>query len=84
METYSEMMKGIIPCRIANQTTTTSNNRRTNEEEALTEPINNVCSFNDDEIALQKQTMPIQLVVDNNIVQNHCNIVWKILTKNVL
>jgi hypothetical protein len=39
--------------RIVNQTTTTSNNRQTNEEEALTEPVNNVCSFNDDEIALQ-------------------------------
>jgi hypothetical protein len=27
--------------------TTTSSNRQTNEEEALTEPVNNVCSFND-------------------------------------
>jgi hypothetical protein len=32
--------------RIASETTT-SNNRETNEEEALTEPVNNVCSFND-------------------------------------
>jgi hypothetical protein len=31
-----------------------------------------------------KDTMPIQLAVDNNIVQNHCNIVWKISRKNVL
>jgi hypothetical protein len=31
-----------------------------------------------------KHTMPIQLVVDNNIVQIHCNIVWKISRKNVL
>jgi hypothetical protein len=40
--------------RIASETTT-SNNRETNEEEALTEPVNNVCSFNDYEIALQRQ-----------------------------
>jgi hypothetical protein len=53
METYSEMMKGKSTGRIVNQTTT-SNNRRTNEEEALAEPINNVCSFNDHEIALQR------------------------------
>jgi hypothetical protein len=33
--------------------TTTRNNRRTNEEEAPTELVNNVCSFNDDEIAFQ-------------------------------
>jgi hypothetical protein len=33
--------------------TTTSNNRRTSEEEAPTEPVNNVCSFNDDEIAFK-------------------------------
>jgi hypothetical protein len=52
METYSETMKGRSAGRIVNQTTTSSN-RRTNEEEALTEPVNNVCSFNDDEIALQ-------------------------------
>jgi hypothetical protein len=53
METYSETMKGRSAGRIVNQTTTTNSNRQTNEEEALIEPINNVCSFNDDEIALQ-------------------------------
>jgi hypothetical protein len=31
-----------------------------------------------------KHTMPIQLVVGNNIVQIQCNIVWKISRKNVL
>ena len=55
METYSETMKGRSKNRIVNQTTTTSNNRQTNEEEALTKPVNNVCSFNDDKIALQVQ-----------------------------
>jgi hypothetical protein len=53
METYSEATK----CRSAGQIeneTTTSSNRRINEEEALTEPTNNVYSFNDDEIALQR------------------------------
>jgi hypothetical protein len=53
METYSEMMKGRSVGRIVNQTTTTSNNRRTIREEALIELVNNVCSFNDDEISLQ-------------------------------
>jgi hypothetical protein len=53
METYSETTKCRSAGRIENETTTT-NNRRTNEEEALTEPVNNVCSFNDDEIALQR------------------------------
>jgi hypothetical protein len=54
METYSETMKGRSSGRIVNQTTTKNSNRQTREEEALTEPVNNVCSFNDDEIALQK------------------------------
>jgi hypothetical protein len=31
-----------------------------------------------------KHTMPIQLAVDNNTIQNHCNILWKFLTKHVL
>jgi hypothetical protein len=31
-----------------------------------------------------KHTMPIQLVLHNNIVQIHCNIVWKFSRKNVL
>jgi hypothetical protein len=31
-----------------------------------------------------KHRMPIQMVVDNNIMQNHCKIVWKISRKNVL
>jgi hypothetical protein len=53
METYSKMMKCRSTGQIANATTT-SNNRQTNEEEALTELVNNVCSFNDDEIALQR------------------------------
>jgi hypothetical protein len=53
METYPETMKGGSAGQIVNQTTTTSSNRRTNEEEALIEPVNNVCSFNDDKIALQ-------------------------------
>jgi hypothetical protein len=52
METYSEMMKGRSIGRIVNKTTTSSN-QRTNEEEALTELVNNVFSFNDDEITLQ-------------------------------
>jgi hypothetical protein len=46
------MMKGRSAGQIVNQTTTSSN-RRTNEEEAVTKPINNVCSFIDDKIALQ-------------------------------
>jgi hypothetical protein len=33
--------------------TTKSSNRQTIEEEAPTEPVNNVCSFNDDEISFQ-------------------------------
>jgi hypothetical protein len=53
METYSETMKCKSASGIVNKTTT-SNNRRTNEEEALTEPVNNVCIFNDNEIALQR------------------------------
>jgi hypothetical protein len=53
METYSEMMKVRSAGQIVNQTTTTSSNRRTGEEEALIEPVNNVCSFNDDEIEFQ-------------------------------
>jgi hypothetical protein len=53
METYSKMMKGRSVDQIVNQTTTTSKNRRTTEEEALNEPINNVCHFNDEEIAFQ-------------------------------
>jgi hypothetical protein len=53
METFSQTMKVRSLGRIVNQTTTTTNNQRTNEEEALTELVNNVCSFNDDEIALQ-------------------------------
>jgi hypothetical protein len=53
METYSETMKCRSIGEIANETTT-SNNRRTSEEEVLIEPVNNVCSFNDDEIALQR------------------------------
>jgi len=52
METYSETMKGKSAGRIVNQTTTSSN-RQTSEEEELTEPVNNVCSFNDDKIAFQ-------------------------------
>jgi hypothetical protein len=31
-----------------------------------------------------KHTMPIQLAVDNNIVQIHWNVIWKIWRKNVL
>jgi hypothetical protein len=31
-----------------------------------------------------KHTMAIQLAVDNNTVQIHCNIVWKFSRKNVL
>jgi hypothetical protein len=50
METYSETMKGRSVGRIVNQTTTTTRNRWTSEEEEFTEPTNNVCSFNDDEI----------------------------------
>ena len=49
METYSEMMKGRSVGRIVTQTT--SCNWRTNEEEKPTEPVNNVCSFIDDEIS---------------------------------
>jgi len=45
IETYSKMMKCRSESRIANQTTTSSN-RQNNEEEALTEPVKNVCSFN--------------------------------------
>ena len=57
METYSEMMKGRRTGRIVNQTTISSN-RRTSEEEALIEPVNNVCSFNDNEIATEAQKEP--------------------------
>ena len=71
-------MKGRSAGQIVNQTTTTSSNRRTNEEEALTEPVDN------EPRRSMKHTMPIQLTVDNNIVQIHCNIVWKISRKNVL
>jgi hypothetical protein len=53
METYSKTMKGRTAGRIVNQTTT-SKNQRTSEKEALTELVNNVCSFNDDEIALKR------------------------------
>jgi hypothetical protein len=53
MENFSETMKGRSAGRIVNQKTTTRSNRRTSREEALTEPLNNVLSFNDDEIALQ-------------------------------
>ena len=35
--------------------TTTRNNPQTNEQEAPTEPVNNVCIFNDDQIAFQAQ-----------------------------
>jgi hypothetical protein len=52
METHSDMMKSESVGRIVNQITT-CNNRRTSEKEELTKPVNNVCSFNDDEIALQ-------------------------------
>jgi hypothetical protein len=31
-----------------------------------------------------EHTMPIQLAVDNNIVQIHYNIIWQISRKNVL
>ena len=61
-----------------------NNNNKKQLVNQRTEPVNNVCSFNDDKIALQKQTMHIQLAVDNNIVQIHYNIVWKISRKNVL
>jgi hypothetical protein len=53
MKNYTETIKGRSAGRIVNQTTTTSSNRQTCKEEALIEPVNNVCSFNDDEIALQ-------------------------------
>jgi hypothetical protein len=33
--------------------TTTSKNRGTNKQEAPTEPVNNVCIFNDNQIAFQ-------------------------------
>jgi len=42
-----------MKCRSTGQTaskTTTSSNRQTIEEEALTKPLNNVCSFNDYEV----------------------------------
>jgi hypothetical protein len=35
--------------------TTTRSNQETNEEETLTEPVNNVCRFNDYENALQRK-----------------------------
>jgi hypothetical protein len=44
---------GLQPCKV--EPNNKSNDRRTNEEEAPTEPVNNVCSFNDDEIAFQAQ-----------------------------
>jgi hypothetical protein len=53
--------------RIASETTT-SNNRETNEEEALTEPVNNVSSFNGR--TRMKHTMAIELAVDKQDCAN--------------
>jgi hypothetical protein len=33
--------------------TTTSNNQQTSEQAATTEPLNNICIFNDEQIAFQ-------------------------------